>query len=604
MSSCTSCRSLTLPEIEELARPAEIKNKSPLTPEIQTLIYEDLKNSSINSKSDFIKFVRDSQRKYHVSIGNPDVIYAYRLGTFRDDLEPNETLLSYMRKRENRSQSGVQVVTVFTSPYPEKGDGTVQEFSCHWKCRYCPSQPGQPKSYLLNEPGVRRANKNNFICIDQMRDRMKSYFAIGHPVDKLEVIVLGGTWASYPASYRANFVRDIYYAANTFWEHLREDCRKPLTLAEEIQLNETASCHVVGLSIETRPDCINNESLIEFRSYNVTKVLMGVQSIYDRYLDRISRGCHYRDTVKSLRLLKAAGFKVQIHIMFDLPQPLRASVDINKSVFEKEDIDWSVDVMAEDKRMCELLMELPEISADEFKLYPLMVTDWTEVKREMERGVYVSYGCDRNKMLEVMLHFMKLAKPWVRADRLIRDIPNEYIEGGTDEVNMGQTVFKHLEKEKIPSMEIRYREVKKKVVDVSQAVLKKRSYLASEGVEIFLSFETPDETTLLGFLRLRLDFYTGYNTTGKTVQLIFPEIARAAMIRELHVYGQTLAVNTGLKGVQHQGLGTRLVNEAISLAKSHGHDKIAVISGTGVRNYYRRFGFELEGNNNYMTRPI
>lgn len=596
-----ACPSISLQDLEDLARPVEIR-KPNLTPEVRSLLYQSLKTRDIRSKAEFVKFVKEFQKKLHVTISNPDVIYAYRLGCHQDGVAVDETLLSFMRKCENRSQSGVQVVTVFTSPYPEKEDGTVQEFTCAWNCSYCPNQPGQPRSYLLKEPGVLRANQNDFNCIRQVRDRLKSYYAIGHPVDKLEVIVLGGTWPSYPLSYRERFIRDIYYAANTFWEHFREDCREPLTLEEEIRLNESAICHVVGLAVETRPDCINTASLLEFRRYNVTKVLIGVQSLYDRYLERINRKCYYRDTVQALRLLKAAGFKVQIHIMFDLPHPLLPGV--KKDTIEKEDVDWTVNVMEDDLRMCELLMELPEVSADEYKLYPLMVTDWTEVFNEMKRGAYVSYGSDRDKMLQVMVHFMKLAKPWVRADRLIRDIPNEYIEGGTDEVNMGRTVFKYLEDNKIPSMEIRYREVKKKAVDVSQAVLKKRSYLASEGVEIFLSFETPDETTLLGFLRLRLDPYTGYNTAGKRAVVVFPEIAGAAMIRELHVYGQTLAVNTGLSGVQHQGLGTRLVNEAVAIARSHGHSKVAVISGTGVRDYYRRFGFEVEGNNNYMTKHL
>ena len=222
-----------------------------------------------------------------------------------------------------RSWSGVLVVTIFTSPYPEYVDdesGIIkkQEFSCAFNCAYCPNEPGQPRSYLKGEPGVLRANRHKFDCVEQMWARMNSLAVTGHKVDKLEVIVLGGTWTSYPLPYREQFCRDIYYAANTFRDPPNTR-RLRLSLQEEKQLNWDAQVRVIGLTLETRPDQISKEELIRFRHYGCTRVQLGVQHVDDNILKKINRKCATSDTIRSIKMLKDAAFKVDIHIMPNLP---------------------------------------------------------------------------------------------------------------------------------------------------------------------------------------------------------------------------------------------------------------------------------------------
>ena len=227
-----------------------------------------------------------------------------------------------LRVHRGKSHSGVLVITIFTSPHPtftnELGETVTQKFSCKWNCYYCPNQPGQPRSYLEGEPGVLRANKYKFDCQQQMWGRMENLFDTGHPVDKLEVLVLGGTWESYPEQYRNEFVRDIYYASNTFCVEPAAR-RPPRTLHEERTENKTAMCKVIGLTLETRPDTVTPKMLTTLREYGCTRVQIGIQHLDDAILKKVNRKCTYDQTVEAIRLLKDWGYKIDAHYMPNLP---------------------------------------------------------------------------------------------------------------------------------------------------------------------------------------------------------------------------------------------------------------------------------------------
>lgn len=239
------------------------------------------------------------------------------------------------------------VVTVVTSPWPKSSEqnygpdveGSVHDadaftkpeetiklskknktFSCKYDCFYCPSEPGQPRSYIKKEPAVARANQHRFDAINQFRDRGLTYLINGHPFDKVELIVLGGTWTSYPRDYQDDFICDLYYAANTFYNKDYEtNPREKKTLEEEILMNETSFCRIIGLTLETRPDQINAEEIIRFRRFGVTRVQLGVQHVDKDILQYVNRGCYTEDAINAIRLLKDSCYKVDIHLMPDLP---------------------------------------------------------------------------------------------------------------------------------------------------------------------------------------------------------------------------------------------------------------------------------------------
>lgn len=227
-----------------------------------------------------------------VTFRKAQLLHAYHSLVGRGEMEPCPKLQQLLVKKSSKSQSGVLVITVLTSPYPEYtkpgGERVKQAFSCAWNCYYCPSEPNQPKSYLHDEPAVKRANENHFDPVMQLTDRAATLAMNGHPVDKIELLVLGGTWSSYPHEYQEEFVRDLFYAANTFWQRTK---RARLSLLEEQALNEVAQCKIIGLTLETRPDTIDAAELRRLRRYGCTRLQLGVQHTDDAVLKRINRGC-------------------------------------------------------------------------------------------------------------------------------------------------------------------------------------------------------------------------------------------------------------------------------------------------------------------------
>ena len=646
----------------------------------------DLLTLNPSSKEEVRKMQRQLGKKHRIHPPNSELLRVYRDICKKEKKKggEDERFVQMLQKKSFRSQSGVMVYAVLTHPeWRDEGEGSssssskggMKSFACKYDCHYCPQQPDRPRSYVDGEPGLDRAVSVGFDTVEQIHSRAGQYTATGHPVDKAEVIVLGGTWHSYPLEYRNTFCRDVYYAFNTI---KGGGDRARLSLAEEMELNERSECRVIGLTIETRPDQLTTASEMRtLRTQGVTRVQLGVQHTDDRLLLRINRLCYLRDTVNAIRTLKDCGFKVDIHLMPDLPKPFtqayidrckREGRDVHaRGGYSRGDIDWGYDSVAEDRRMLARVLEEEALQVDQIKLYPCEVMEWTRIKEDHENGLHEPYGGGTSdKLAELLIEFKSRVPERIRLNRVVRDIPTTHIVAGNMDTGLRQVLHSKMAERGLKCRCIRCSEVKKREdVDPSAAVLYESSHQASGGTEYFLQFRSPDREVLFGFLRLRVSDHAGRKTRindfGEVEEKegalpIFPEIAsltwsrpqspvasetdkttslrvgsppretmsairpsgpkgttssssslaggwgeKCAMIRELHVYGATTAVrrdgdreHTGSKRqrVQHAGFGTRLLERAFEIARDlEGCDRISVISGQGVKPYYRRFGF-------------
>ena len=545
-------------------------------------IAEEFKNNldTFKTTSDIDKFKKKIQKLYKYTISNAEFIKIYKHLNLED-----QQLRNLITKKKCKSNSGVLVITVLTSAHPEYIDGDTGEvktarFSCKHDCAYCPNEPAhegnnwvaQPRSYLYAEPAVLRANANDFDPIKQMNSRISSLINMGHIPDKLEIIVLGGTWSEYPRNYQDRFITDLYYAANSYF-----DTNRPkLSLEEEIEINETAKIHIIGLTLETRPDTITLEEIANFRRYNCTRIQLGVQHTNNAVLKKIMRGHTIERAYEAIKLLKNNCYKVDIHIMPNLPA---ASYEIDKAMLE------------------EILYD-ERIQVDQYKIYPTAIVPYTRIKRWFEEGSYVPY--DDLLLYELIKEFKKKVQKYKRLNRIIRDIPGHYIEGGysTKFVNMRQLLQDDMRLNKWGCECIRCREVKGHLVSPSDIRLNIDKYRASGGDEYHISFDTCcDKNYLIGFLRLRLV------DCAREAEGMLPSIKGCALIRELHIYSNISDVGNNIEGsLQHKGYGKQLVAKAEEIARENGYRKVAIISGTGVRGYYRRLGYQLIDT--YMSKEF
>lgn len=536
-------------------------------------LYENINN--LKCDNDIMRFQKHIQRTYKITLSKSNLIYFYNYLNIN-----NLAFKKLITKKKSKSNSGVIVITLLTSGNPEYIDDNgvliKDKFSCRHNCAYCPNEKAhegnnwvdQPRSYLYTEPAVLRANENNFDPILQFNSRITSLINMGHVVDKLELIILGGTWSNYNIKYRDYFITSTYYAANTFYT----DKRDMLSLEDEITLNETSKIHIIGLTLETRPDEITLNEIKEFRRYNCTRVQLGVQHTDNEVLKKIKRGHTIEKVYDAIKILKNNGYKVDIHLMPNLPG---SSYDMDKKMLE--------DSLYDDR-----------LQVDQYKIYPTAIVPWTQIKDWYDKGEYVPY----NDLLlfELIKEFKKKVQKWKRLNRIIRDIPSTYITGGYkhEYVNMRQLLQNDMKKNNWCCNCIRCREVKDIKINLDNIELNTLSYYASEGMEYFISYET--DKYLIGFVRLRLA-----NKVDKTNQLNI--LHDAALIRELHVYSNLSDVGNNIEtSYQHKGYGKKLVAEAEKIAYNNGYKKIAIISGTGVRNYYRNIGYELEDT--YMVKNL
>lgn len=506
---------------------------------------------------------------------------------FDKELSSHYDLLKLLlRKKPSRNLSGITSITVITAPFP---DG--QTFSCKHNCYYCPNEPAhegngwqaQPRSYLFNEPAVLRANQHKFYAIGQMLNRMDTYFSSGHVVDKLEIIVEGGTYTEYPVDYLERYHRDLFYAANIYFDLRRafpnyddsgvsgldlkylDNIRQPLSVEEEIIINKTAEVHIIGICIETRPDALDDEWLIRFRKWGVTRVQLGAQHVDNAILKKVNRGHTIEQLLWAMQYLKDNCFKIDIHIMPDLPG---ASPDIDKAMF---DYVYSI------------------VCPDQMKVYPCQTIPWTIIEKWYKQGKYIPYfDIDPNLLIDVVKYSMETCPTWVRLPRVIRDIPcSVYVEGGNNIGNMRQMVDNLIDGEGNFSKDIRAREIGRHSKYYEKpANYNSYYYYGNGGDDYFIAYESYDLRAIFGFIRLRI-------VNSKKNMTIFPILKNRGLIRELHVYGDTRGVGElDRRGCQHKGIGGGLLEHAEIKTMENGLYGIVVISGEGVKEYYEKKGYK------------
>jgi elongator complex protein 3 len=450
-----------------------------------------------------------------------------------------------------RTLSGVTTLTVLTKPYP-----------CPGKCIFCPTDVRMPKSYLPDEPGAMRALHHDFEPFEQTSARIEALQAIGHPTDKLELLILGGTWSSYPRDYQAWFIQRCLDAMNGFDSETLEIAQIS---------NQSAPQRNVGLVVETRPDHVSPEEIVWLRQLGVTKVQMGAQSLDDTILELNHRGHTVQQTREAMRLLRAAGFKIVLHWM---PNLLGASLESDRLDFQR-------------------LWQDPDLRPDELKIYPCQLLQTAELYKHWERGEYIPYTSAQlvDLIAELKIHIPR----YCRVNRVVRDIPSTNVVEGNKRTSLRMDIHAEMAKRGTRCECIRCREVRGHSIDVNQVMLECLEYETGGSQERFLSFVTPEDR-LAGFLRLSLP-------KSEIPLLLIRELEQAAIVREVHVYGQSLEVGAELSGAaQHIGLGTALMERAETLAREAGFPRIAVIAALGTRAYYRKLEYKLEGS--YMVKDL
>ena len=530
--------------------------------------------------------------------------------------ELEERFIRSVRMKPRRTASGVATITVITRPH-----------TCSSNCIYCPCDLRMPKSYLANEPACQRAELTFFDPYVQVAARLQALHQMGHSTDKVELIVLGGTWSDYPAGYQYWFIKELFRALNE-WpnspSHIQErldwyssfglqNTEEALSsfvaeqqaavfedtatynqafhklyetsqphqsawsqmestydeLVEQQHINETAAARVVGLVIETRPDTITPDNLRMFRQLGCTKIQIGIQSTRQEILDANKRQMSAAQIKRAFSLIRLYGFKIHSHLMVNL---LGATPEADKQDFKTFVTDQGF---------------LP----DEIKLYPCALVAGTQLVQKYREGAWQPYAKD--ELVDVLVQDVLNTPPYVRISRMIRDISATDILVGNKHTNLRQMVEQELAAEDVASrvQEIRFREINQQQVSAAELTLQDFTYTTAVSDEHFLQWVTADNK-IAGFCRLSLPHWdkltSGACDVSANELLVQPG---QAMIRELHVYGQALSLGSEGMSAQHQGLGQKLLAKASSIAAEAGYTSLNVISSIGTRAYYRAQGF-------------
>lgn len=467
-------------------------------------------------------------------------------GEIREDAR----LLERIRMKPMRTLSGVTTVTVLTKPYP-----------CPGKCIFCPTDVRMPKSYLPDEPGAMRGLEHKFDPYAQVRSRIEQLESVGHPTDKIELLILGGTWSSYRRDYQEWFIKRCFDAMNDVPTGEGVDMKEKAgegELLEAHSFNETTHHRNVGLVIETRPDEITPDELRWLRHLGVTKVQMGAQSLDDHVLAVNKRGHDVECTRRATAMLRAAGFKIVLHWM---PNLLGATPESDRQDFARL---WN------------------DFCPDEIKIYPNQLLANAELYEYWQRGEFQPYTTV--ELINLIADIKPTIPRYCRVNRVIRDIPSTNVVEGNRRTSLRQDVHAELRRRGTRCECVRCREVRGKPVQRDALKLDDLVYQAGAAEEHFISYVTPDDK-LAGFIRLSLP-------GEDSPQTGMPDLDGAALIREVHVYGQSLPVGAEKQGAaQHTGLGTRLLEKAESVAQANGFKRMAVISAVGTRGYYLERGF-------------
>ncbi len=505
-------------------------------------------------------------------VRNDALLVRYRQDVAEGRRQAHDAIEQILRLNSIRSHAGIATVTVITKPY-----------ACPGRCVYCPTEARAPKSYLTNEPAVMRALRNDYDPFRQVSARLHALEETGHPTDKIELIIKGGTWSFYPDEYQRWFIQQCFVAANTFFnaecgvrsaEYITPHAASRTPNLEEAQrANETAAHRIIGLTIETRPDYITPEELRRLRALGVTRVELGVQILNDRILALIVRDHGTAEIRQATALLRDAGFKIAYHLMPNLP-----------GAAPEDDLE-----------SFRLLFDDPAYRPDTLKIYPCVVIESAELFDWWRQGRHHPY--DEETLVELLIQLKRLVPPYVRIERVIRDIPSTSIHAGCKVTNLREEVQRRMHARGLRCQCLRCRQVREEAGGAYQLV--RREYEAGGGTELFLSMEDPATDRLAAFLRLRIPDPTAIGTP-----LGWTALEGAALVRELHTYGLHVPLHERTAdAAQHRGFGRTLMAEAERIAaQEYGLGRLAVIAGVGVRNYYRRLGYTLAET--YMVKRL
>jgi elongator complex protein 3 len=457
-------------------------------------------------------------------------------------------------KKFTRTISGVTPLAVMTAPV-----------SCPGECLYCPTYADAPQSYTPESPAVLRARRFDYDARQQVEARLKTFAAMGHPTDKIELIIMGGTFLAQPVDYQYRFVKECYDGLNGVTS---------ATLAEAKTLNETAGHRCTGLCIETRPDWCGPDEIRRMLDFGATRVELGVQTLDDDIFRLVRRGHGVAEVVRATAWLREYGFKVYYHWMPGLP-----------GATPEKDLDMSRMLFTNDR-----------FKPDGLKLYPTMVVEGTELERWYREGRYLPYN--DATMIDLTVAIKSLVPGYVRISRVLRDIPSKFIVAGLKD-SLRDIVREKMKDNGIECRCIRCREYGHRARDgwdIGEPRLVRIDYTAADGREIFLSFED-DSGTLFGLLRLRIQ--------PRPVPVLGGPDGNHAIVRELHIFGPEVPLNERrAPAVQHKGLGKALFREAERIARDEFRaERMVVLSGTGAKEYYRtEFGYRPEDD--YMVGDL
>ena len=524
-------------------------------------------DASRTLRSILARYPKDGKGFYAKS----DLVAGFRLLIAEGEIDPDPMLLDRIRMKPVRTSSGVAPVTVLTAPA-----------GCPGQCIFCPDDWRMPKSYIFDEPGAQRAERDGFDPFKQTLGRIDAFESIGHDTSKVELLILGGTWSAYSQDYREWFVRRCFDAMNAYGD---PDFVPSASLKEAQRRNVFSSHRNVGLVVETRPDWITPDEIRHLRLLGVTKVQIGVQSLDDEVLEMNKRGHSVAEVRHALGLLRTAGFKLHLHWM---PNLYGATLDSDRVSFRS-------------------FFDDPAIRPDELKIYPCSLIAGTELYQRWLAGDYSPYS--EQELVALLADIKPSVPPYTRINRLFRDIPAHHIEAGVKTSNLREVVQRELARRGERCGCIRCREVRRQQVREEALRLQVSTYTTDLTDEYFLQFvvaedgETGPEVVNLerapiaGFLRLSLP-----KTPLAGSRAFLDEIQGNALIREVHVYGPALAIGNAEEGAaQHVGIGTRLLAEARRISRKAGFNRISVIAATGTQAYYAARGFE--AGELFMTGP-
>jgi len=513
-----------------------------LEPALRDLVERLLEHPS-PTRGDVERLKVEVSREYKLGRipGNSEIIAVLRTEEF-------EALIPVLRRKETRAASGVNVVAVMTEPR-----------ACpHGRCAYCPGGPddGVPQSYTGHEPAAMRGAQNAYDPYGQVTSRIEQLRAIGHEVDKVDLIIMGGTFPAAPPEYQDWFVKGCLDA-------LAAD--ESGSLAEAKARAEHEGVRNVGITVETRPDCVNVEEVDRLLGLGVTRVEMGVQNVYDDIYELVERGHTVGDVVEATRLLKDAGLKVCYHMMPGLPGSSR-----------ERDLEGF-----------RTLFDDPRFRPDMLKIYPTLVMEGTKLHDWWKEGRYTPLSTE--EAVELVADMKELVPPWVRIMRVQRDIPSNIIGAGVDKGHLRMLAQKRLTERGSKCSCIRCREVGHRgEVEPDEVEIFNQKYEASLGTEVFISAESSTKDVLVGFLRMRIP------SDGAFRPEITPD---SAIVRELHVYGEMIPVgSSSVEGWQHRGWGRALMSEAERIAgEDYDAKKMMVMSALGTKEYYASLGYRRDG---------